>query len=295
MRHLFDIPGGMPACCVAVGRFEGVHRGHLDLARHLAREARARGLTSVLVSLYDPDFSTLTTEKEKALLFEGCGVDTMVSLEATSLIRAMSPATFTHLFLKNHLNARYAVTGEAHKDAHPGLDTIVCPMVLDQGLPLSTQRLLDAFQANDLRGYAAMCGRPYPILGTVVQGRRLGRTVGMPTANLELPWYKLRPAEGVYATLSTIDGALHMGLTNVGRRPTVDNDEAVSVETHLLDLDQELYGAVQLLEVCFYVRGIMKFEDLSQVKAQVDRDKAQVRDQLAELAARRQAVPMKAG
>lgn len=295
MRHLFDILGNGPACCVAVGHFEGVHRGHMALAERLAREARARGLSSVLVSLYDPDLSTLTTEKEKALLFEGCGVDTLLSLEETSLIRAMSPATFTHLFLKNRLNAHFAVAGAADKDAFPGLDTVACPMLSYEGEPLSTTRLHGCFEANDLHGYSTLCARPYPMLGTIVQGKRLGRTVGMPTANLELPWYKRRPAEGVYATLSTIGAEVHMGLTNVGRRPTVDDSDTVTVETNLLDLDRELYGQTQLLEFCFYIRGVLKFDDLSQVKAQVDRDKAQVRAQLAELVARRRALSRRAG
>ena len=289
MQHLFDMPGEMPPCCVAVGHFDGVHRGHLALARRLVSEARERGLSPVLVSLFDHDGTCLTTEREKALLFQDCGVDTMVSMEKNYLLQAMSPAAFTQLFLKHKLNARCAVAGADHADNYPGLETISFPLVDVGGMPLSTSRLRAAFETADMDSYTNLCGRPFLALGTIGHGRRLGRTVGMPTANLVLPGFKRRPAEGVYATVSTIGDEVYMGVTNVGRRPTVDSSNAVTVETNLLGVDRDLYGETELLEFHIYIRPVSKFDTLEQVKAHVGRDLAQVQDRLSAIVARRRA------
>ncbi len=293
MKHLFELQTLAP-CCVAVGHFEGVHRGHLALAEHLAAEAKARGLLSVLVSLYDPDQAALTTESEKAMLFQSSGVDYMVSLEETWLVRAMSPATFAALILQQRLNAQAFVTGEDHAQRYTGLTLIPEPLLCHEGAPITTQRLLDAFDRGDWEAYTAQCGHPYLMEGTIGHGRQLGRTVGMPTANLILPRYKRKPPNGVYATISTLDNKLYMGLTNVGAKPTVDDSGAVSVETHLLDLNRSLYGETQLLEFYLYIRDVKKFDNLGQVKAQVDRDLAQVRERLTDLLAQRRGVYQKA-
>lgn len=287
MQHLYDIPGEMPPCCVAVGHFDGVHRGHLALARRLVEEARGRGLSPVLVSLFDPDGTCLTTEREKALLFQDCGLDTMVSIEKNYLLQAMSPAAFTQLILKGRINARCAVAGSDHADDFPGLETVPFPLVEEQGAPLSTRQLQSALEAADLDSYASLCGRPYMALGTIGHGRRLGRTVGMPTANLVLPRFKRRPAEGVYATVSTIGDEVYMGVTNVGHRPTVDNSKAVTVETNLLGVDRDLYDETELLEFYIYIRPVSKFDSLEQVKAQVDRDRSQVQDRLSTIVSQR--------
>lgn len=292
MLHMYDIPGEMPPCCVAVGRFDGVHRGHLALVRRMVEEARERDLSPVVVSLYDPDGSCLTTEREKALIFQECGVETMVSLEMNYVFQAMSPAAFTQLILKQRINARCAVAGADHANHYPGLETFSVPLLDRQGAPLSTGQLQAAFEATDLDRYTDLCGRPFLALGTIGHGRQLGRTVGMPTANLVLPRFKRRPAEGVYATISTIGEKVYMGVTNVGRRPTVDNSDAVTVETNLLDVNQDLYGETELLEFHLYIRPISKFDTLEQVKDQVDRDLARVKDHLSDIVARRQTVPV---
>ena len=115
----------------------------------------------------------------------------------------------------------------------------------------------------------------------------------MPTANLDLPRFKRRPAEGVYATVSTIGDKVYMGVTNVGRRPTVDSSKTVTVETNLLEVDQNLYGETELLEFHTYLRPITKFNTLEEVKAQVDRDRVVARERLSALVAGRRpaAVP----
>jgi len=158
-------------------------------------------------------------------------------------------------------------------------------------LPEEPEGLYAACEAEGIDGYARLCAQPYPMLGEVVHGRQMGRTVGMPTANLSLAQRKWLPPAGVYATLSVLSGmpGVYMGLTNVGTRPTVDSSRSVTVETFLLDLDRDLYGQIQYLEFHLYIRGVRKFADLNAVKAQVERDRAQVRERMETLLDERRA------
>jgi riboflavin kinase/FMN adenylyltransferase len=110
------------------------------------------------------------------------------------------------------------------------------------------------------------------ITGEIIHGKHLGRTVGMPTANIKTDVAALTIPLGVYASHITVRGETYVGLTNIGTRPTVDNDTAVSVETHILDFDADIYGETVTLEVRHFIRAIRKFDSLEEVKQQVQRD-----------------------
>ena len=286
MTHLLTPPRAFPACCAGVGYFDGFHRGHMALVRNLVAEAKRRGRRSALVSLYDPPGAVLTTEEEKAALLEGTGLDLLLSLPAAP---GLSRAEQRALAISALPEIRCFVSAVPEERLPEGVDGVFCPLVTAGGEPVSTARLSAALDRGDMEEYTALCGHPYSVRGPIVHGRQLGRTVGMPTANLRLPPRKRLPAAGVYATLSAIAGGWHMGLTNVGRRPTVDDSGVVTVETHLLDLDCDLYGEMETLEFHIYIRGVKKFDSLAQVRAQVDRDTLCVRDRLSELLERRRA------
>lgn len=110
--------------------------------------------------------------------------------------------------------------------------------------------------------------------GVVVHGKGLGRTVGMPTANLALYDGQEAPEDGVYATKVKVAGIERLGLTNIGARPTVDNENKKTIETHILDFNQDIYDEEISVEICFKIRDIIKFNSLEEVKKQVDKDKA---------------------
>ena len=120
------------------------------------------------------------------------------------------------------------------------------------------------------------------LTGTVVHGHGRGRTVGMPTANLAVDAGEALPPAGVYATLAYVDGAAYLGVTNVGRRPSVDDDRAVTVETLVLDFSGDLYGKKMAVEFYQFLRPVEKFSSLQAVKEQVDRDKRAVEAYFAE-------------
>ena len=121
------------------------------------------------------------------------------------------------------------------------------------------------------------------LAGTVVHGRALGRTVGMPTANLAVALGTPLPPPGVYASIMTLPEGRFMGLTNIGTRPTVDRENRISIETYLLDFDRDIYGEEAKLELCFFIRGIQRFNSLEEVWTQVRRDEETAREKLQKI------------
>lgn len=112
---------------------------------------------------------------------------------------------------------------------------------------------------------------PITLIGVVVHGKGLGRTVGMPTANLQVTTGVL-PATGVYATRIQIEGKIYNSITNIGRRPSVDEDRHITVETYILDYHEDIYGKNVLLEICHFLRPVIKFQSLEEVREQVEKD-----------------------
>ena len=112
---------------------------------------------------------------------------------------------------------------------------------------------------------------PITLIGEVVHGKGLGRTVGMPTANLQVTMEDL-PATGVYATRIQIDGKIYNSITNIGRRPSVDEDRNITVETYILDFHEDIYGKKVVLEICHFLRPVIRFQGLEEVREQVEKD-----------------------
>lgn len=116
-----------------------------------------------------------------------------------------------------------------------------------------------------------MATLPITIAGEVVHGKGLGRTVGMPTANLQVTTGTL-PATGVYVTRIQIEGKIHNSITNIGRRPSVDGDRHITVETYILDYHEDIYGKNVVLEICHFLRPVIRFQSLEEVREQVEKD-----------------------
>ena len=145
------------------------------------------------------------------------------------------------------------------------------------------ETILSAFQRGDFETCTALCGRPYTLTGTIEHGLALGRTVGMPTANLHVDDGEALPPDGVYATITRLPKGKYMGLTNIGPKPSVDDSGRVTVETNLFDFSRDIYGERCSLEIRFRIRGIQKFAGLDEVRAQVGRDIAAAREKLMQI------------
>ncbi len=282
MKHLYRIEKTDNACA-AFGYFDGMHKGHRSLVQTLVREAKKRGLPSVLVSFVPSEGTFVyTTEEEKALLLKNCGLDVLISCSEKE---KSDPAA-----LIKKTGASCIVCGKCAEDEHEqyepqnaqpairkaarmlGIPIVMCEKVFENGEAISMPMLDAAFERGDFDAFSRLCGRPYMMVGEVLHGKGLGRTVGMPTANLGVAPNKKKPPEGVYATLTRIDGEVFKGLTHVGRRPSVDNDTTISTETLLLDFSRDIYGKKIELYVCAFIRGIMKLNGLVEVQKQVQKD-----------------------
>jgi len=285
MKHLYQIEKTDNACA-AFGRFDGMHKGHRNLVQTLVREAQKRGRPSVLVSFVPPEGTFVyTTEEEKALLLKNSGLDVLISCsekeksDPAALIKKTGASRIVCGDCRGNKDdcadgalaqcAQLAIRKAAQE---LGIPIVMCEEVFENGEAISMLMLDAAFERGDFDAFSRLCGLPYMMAGKVLHGKGLGRTVGMPTANLGLAPNKKKPPEGVYATLTRIDGEVFKGLTHVGRRPSVDNDTNISTETLLLDFSRDIYGKKIELYVCAFIRGIMKLNGLAEVQKQVQKD-----------------------
>ena len=273
--------------CVAFGEFDGVHSGHLAVVERLKTHAQ-RGMTSVVVSFAPTqeslqDRKILSTEEEKQYLLAERGLAVMLSYPVGSEVIPLKQ--FVGDVLVRQLGAKVVVVGSNNEQldllrayaAEFGFELDICDAVLTDGVPVSASRIIEDLSAGRLEQATALLGHPYLFVGTVMHGKARGRLVGMPTANLDYKPYKQLPIHGVYGTLSDIDGQIVKGLTNIGKRPSDDNFDYISIETFLLDFAQNLYNKTITLEIHVHIRGVIKFSCLEEVKQQVDRDVVSIR------------------
>jgi len=289
----------------AIGNFDGVHLGHrMLLARTSAFAAAQDARAAALVfdphpRRYfrpdDPPF-LLTTAAQRARLLAEAGAVETITLTFDAGLAALSPEDFVEGVLARSLNLAGVVTGSDFRfgagrtgDAQSlsrlaraaGLATLIVePEPLWQGAEKIGSSLIRlALQQGDVAAAARMLGRPWSVEGIVEDGAKRGRTIGFPTANLTLGEL-IEPRRGVYAVTVRIGDAVHGGVANFGRRPTV-GAPAPLLETHLFDFNGDLYG--QAIEVSFraFLRDEVRFDGLDALKAQIARDAEAARDALS--------------
>ena len=305
---------------VAIGNFDGVHRGHQAVLADASRDAEARGLVACALTFTPHPAEALgraappklTTLARKIELFRR--VAPTVEPVVERFDRAFSeqtPAEFAERILAQKLHAHVVVVGHNFRFGHAregdfamlsrlgaslGFETRSQTLLGDASGPWSSTRVREALSRGALDEANAMLGRPHMVSGTVIQGDQRGRTIGFPTCNLGGVEEAL-PAFGVYAVLvdrerdrEPEDGsgarALARGVANIGVRPTVKDGEArPSVEVHLFDFDGDLYGARLRVHLIERLRPEQKFAGFEALKAQIARDADDARARLAPLVA----------
>ncbi len=294
---------------VVVGNFDGVHRGHRAVIEAALSEARAGGLLP-LVLTFDPHPAVvlgrsvrppLTVLERKIDLIERIGADLRVVVEPFTLeLSRLDPGQFAREFLVDLLCAKVVIVGENFRFGHQRAGDLSTLVTLGQELgfaarssslsgdaqgPYSSTRVRAALAAGDLPSVYGVLGRPHSLSGQVVHGAQRGRTIGVPTANLDGVGEAL-PPYGVYAVLvdrvneGGVSVALGVGVANIGLRPTVS--AGFSVEAHLLDFAGDLYGATLRVHLIEHLREERKFSGLDELKAQIQSDIQQARKALAE-------------
>lgn len=297
-RGLSDADRG---AAVAVGAFDGVHRGHQAVIAE-ARVAAARlGAPLGVVSFdphprrwFQPDAAPfrLMTADQMAQALAPLGVDILYLLPFDGEMAGMSDAGFAEQVLAKGLGVRHAAVGfdftfgkgrSGSPDAlrtygeRLGFTVSVAGRIDDpDGLKLSSSAVREALKAGDMDRAAAILGRPFAIRGDVIHGDKRGRTIGVPTANIDLGDY-MRPAYGVYAIRARLpDGRMFDGVASLGVRPMYALETPL-LEAWLFDFDGDLYGQALDIQLIAWLRGEQTFDGLDALKGQIDRDAAAAR------------------
>ena len=298
--HRDPFPAGMRGAILALGNFDGFHLGHQAVVGEAIAWARAEGRPAIVATfdphpmrLFHPDAQPfrLTTLDQREDLFAAAGADAMLVFHFDAAFASLDAESFVTAMLAGHIGAAGVVTGHDFTfgrgrggdcaainrlGAPFGITARAVAPVHDGDMPASSSRIRDALRAGDCETAARLLTRPFTIRGTVQHGDKVGRTIGYPTANLDLGGY-LRPRYGIYAVTGRVLTGVHAGETllhgaaNIGIRPSFDPPKEL-LEPHFLDFSGDLYG--QQIEVAFhhFLRPEEKFDGLDALVAQMRRD-----------------------
>lgn len=285
---------------VTIGIFDGVHTGHLLILDKLKEIAAHTGGESVVITLWPhprmvlqpglQNLRLLTTMEEKQELLASKGIDQLVIIPFTPEFSQLTSCVFIRQYLVEQIGMHHFVVGFNHhfgkdregdiekirecaRDYHFTLEKLDARQV--GGLEVSSSLIREWIEKGDIEGANRLLGYTYSLSGTVVDGNRLGRSIGFPTANIKpAEAYKLVPPSGVYAVKVLVDGNTYGGMLNIGIRPTLDTgNKHNTIEVNIFGLDQDLYG--KAISVAFHrkLREEMKFPDLERLRQQLETDR----------------------
>jgi riboflavin kinase/FMN adenylyltransferase len=284
-----------PDTALTIGVLDGVHLGHQALVRRLREEARARALSPGVVTLHPhpltvlrPEVrpSYLTTLDDRMELLRDAGADWVLPMTFTSEVSEVTAEELALAF-RDELRMRLLVLGPdaafgrgAPKDTpermralgrEAGFEVVQIEPLMHDHERYSSSAVRRALAEGDMARVAALLGRTYRVAGPVVRGFERGRTIGFPTANISVAADRALPALGVYATRAHVAGRTLPGATNIGTRPTFDAGH-VSIETHLLDFEGDIYGERMEIELVARIRAEQAFANVEELVAQIGRD-----------------------
>ncbi|MGM9661680.1 MAG: bifunctional riboflavin kinase/FAD synthetase [Oscillospiraceae bacterium] len=289
---------------IALGFFDGVHLGHRALLERTAARAKELGLTPAAFTFDRPPKEAVSgvpvplinSPADRALLMRACGMEEVIVAPFDRAMMTMEWEDFIETLLLGVHHAAHLVAGHdfrfgywnqgtpeklAQKCRELGLGCDIIPAVQVDGVTVSSTYIRALLEKGETEAAARFLGHPHLLTQTVAHGRRIGRTIGIPTINFPAPEKLLLPADGVYATTVALpDGRRLSGVTNVGCRPTV-NGTGRTVETFLLDFDGDLYGETVRLSFFRRLRGEEKFPSLEALRAQIQRDIRAAKESLA--------------
>ncbi len=294
-----DLPDELRHATVALGNFDGVHRGHAHLLR-AAHAARPGAPLAVLTfephprELFRPDDPPfrLTLGRERADVLAAHGVELLYEIPFDREFSGLSAEAFVADVLHRGIGAAHLACGADFAFGHRrggdavylapraealGIGLSIVPQLTDAAGPISSTRIRRLLQDGYPERAASDLGRPWAVRGVVSHGDKRGRTIGFPTANVPLGRH-LEPTRGVYAvTVRLADGTDVPGVANIGRRPTVNEGLESRVEAHLFDWEGDLYGQEVAVSLHSFIRAEQKFASFDELKAQIARDASQAR------------------
>ncbi len=291
-------------CVATIGNFDGVHLGHRAVFQKLLAEGKKRQQPATVIT-FEPQAleyfapqsapARLTRLREKLAAIQDCGIQQVVLLEFGPKLAAMEAQTFVRDLLVEGLRVRYLLVGDDFRfGRHRAGDfRLLQEMGRQAGFQvenlhtitlgeerISSTRIREALARGDLELARHLLGRPYRICGRVVHGDKRGRTIGFPTANINLH-RRISPLRGVYAVrVAGVSSKLQAGVANIGTRPTVAGEPQHLLEVHLFDFSAEIYGRHAEVEFCLKIRDEQRFPSFEALRLQIQRDVQAARNYL---------------
>ncbi|MCW8908060.1 MAG: bifunctional riboflavin kinase/FAD synthetase [Sedimenticola sp.] len=296
IRGLHNLRPEHRGCVATIGNFDGVHLGHQAVFRHLREQAERFGLPATVVTFepqpmefFAPEAAParLTRMREKLQALKDAGIDRVVLLEFGHKMAAMSAADFVRELLIDGLDVRYLFVGDDFRFGHGregdiellretgrahNFEVANMNTFMDGESRVSSTRIREALAAGDLELARRNLGRPYRICGRVAHGDARGRSIGFPTANIDLH-RKVSPVHGVFAVIVYgLEDEPLAGVANIGNRPTVVGDSRYLLEVHLFDFSRQIYGEHVEVEFCRRLRDEKRFDSFEDLSRQIVRD-----------------------
>jgi riboflavin kinase/FMN adenylyltransferase len=306
-RDLNDLPDFKNAV-ITIGSFDGVHQGHQSIIEQVKQTALRYDGESVVITFHphprsivfpkDTSLHLITSTEEKIALFERYQVDHLVIVPFTIEFSHLSADEYIEKFLVGKFHPKCIVIGYDHRfglsrqgDLHYlrwhserfGYEVFeIEPRQVDD-MTVSSTKIRKALENREVKAASHLMGHYFPLSGTVVKGQQLGRTIGYPTANLEITErLKLIPPDGIYAVRVWVKGLAHRGMLYIGSRPTLPQFNNRTIEVNIFEFDQDIYDQIITLELVDYIRDDRKFPQLSDLTAQLAQDRLDVEKVLLE-------------
>ncbi len=284
---------------VALGNFDGLHLGHQKLIKTITTECSRKGLKSSILLFNNHTKTTLdeksnlkilTSNEQKLDILDSLGVELIYTMNFNSSVMKLTPEEFATKILVEKMKAKLVVVGfnyrfgyKAKGDANYlrklgaklGFEVIIVEPVYDDNQVISSTLIRELIKNGYIEKANRLLYSPYTIEGKVVSGKKRGKKLGFPTANLKLVYNYLIPRYGVYATKTIIDNVEYNSLTNVGTNPTFDND-ICSIESHIFDFNKDIYNNKIKIRFLKYLREDKKFNTKEDLIEQINKDKKNI-------------------
>lgn len=285
----------------ATGFFDGVHRGHRAVLDKICALASSQGDTSAVITLWPhprtvlqqdaAKFRLLNSIEEKISLLKNYGIEEVYTLPFDKEFASQTTEEYFRNYLIKKFNVRTLVVGYDHrvgKDINQTQEEMmeiartlgITPvrvneyMESESGLVISSTKIREMLQLGDIESANSLLGYRYGLEGVVVEGMKIGRGIGFPTANMRLyEPLKVLPSDGVYAVWIESSGKVYRGITNIGKRPTVGINNERTIETHILNFDEDIYGLSIKVEFVAKMRDEVAFSSLEELKSQLYKDR----------------------
>ena len=299
LRRILPAPATDPGCVATIGNFDGLHKGHQAVIRHVEGKAQALNLPATVISFEplpieffrSPPPPRIYALRDKLRLLQAMHVERFACLRFNQALANMEAEDFVQHILLDGLKVHYLVVGDDFRfgkgrrgdyhllqamGAEQGMQVVDTPTFLHEEERVSSTRIRLALSTAELGLAAELLGKPYRISGRVRHGDKRGRTIGFPTLNMRVPQH-IALRKGVYAVnVYGLGESPVQGVANLGTRPSVHGVEN-RLETHLFDFAQQVYGQHICVEPLAFIRDEMKFASLDALKAQIARDVAQAK------------------